>query len=114
MLRVSRQLMNRSAFTQHINHTIGSELSGTAYERLFLIYQLIHGAESGQWHVLSMICLNLISNLSCLARAGARETPPLSLQHKYRYRTVTDMPGGGSDRQKARRAGSGQHGAILF
>ena len=52
MMRVRRQLMNRSAFTQHINHTIGSELSGTAYERLFLIYQLIHGAESGRWRVL--------------------------------------------------------------
>jgi len=68
--------MNRSAFTQHINHTIGSELSGTAYERLFLIYQLIHGAESGQWHVLSMIKLDFQSFMSCACR-GEGNTPSI-------------------------------------
>lgn len=48
LTKLSRQLMSRTNFTQHINHSIGSELSGTAYERLFLIYSLLHTPDTGQ------------------------------------------------------------------
>lgn len=49
--KLSRQLMSRTVFTQHINHSIGSELSGTAYERLFLIYSLLHTPDNGELRV---------------------------------------------------------------
>jgi hypothetical protein len=41
------QPMTLSAFCKHIDATIGSALSGTAYERLWLIYLLLHKEGSG-------------------------------------------------------------------